>query len=176
MLLFSNSKKEILRSLTLPQEDGWVVGDPSSLERYSSGWLIEVIPSRQTVIPEIFYRESRSIVFFCILEWQNCHFYPTYIYGGIIIFYRFLHLSEVRLFVQTLRNLHIYLLPFYRIWVYVFLAFTVHAAVKRGDPSSLERCSSGWRGWLEPFVVLNTLPQGDPPNSHSEVRYYRTCP
>ena len=39
--------------------------------------ILEISP---TVILEIFYRESRPIVFFCILEWQNCYFYPTYIW------------------------------------------------------------------------------------------------
>ena len=46
------------------------------------------------VIPECIYRGSRpfTFIFFCILEWQNCHFYPTYIYGGFIFFcYLFRH-------------------------------------------------------------------------------------
>ena len=42
-----------------------------------------------TVILEIFYRISRTLFFniFLIYTWQNCHFYPTYIYGGIYIYY-----------------------------------------------------------------------------------------
>ena len=45
---------------------------------------VGVTPSHYTVIPEFFYRESRPIMFFCIYEWQNLEFYPTYIYGGFI--------------------------------------------------------------------------------------------